>query len=131
MRRVLLQMGLSVDGIVAGGPQGGTEAGARDEDEAVRTWKVKSLHQVGTHIMGRVSYERTTARLDIGQIRSRRPTSEGATVAQSTVRLPTSACLVAPPGSSRQVGMAASQGTRVSLQVAERQQRTQGRDGRP
>ena len=61
MRRVLLQMGLSVDGIVAGGPQGGTEAGARDEDEAVRTWKVKSLHQVGTHIMGRVTYEQMAA----------------------------------------------------------------------
>ena len=61
MRRVLLQMGLSVDGIVAGGPQGGTEAGARDEDEAVRTWKVKSPHQVGTHIMGRVTYEQMAA----------------------------------------------------------------------
>jgi dihydrofolate reductase len=57
MRKVLLQMGLSVDGMVAGGPQGTSEAGEPDEDEAVRRWKVESLHQVGTHIMGRVTYE--------------------------------------------------------------------------
>jgi dihydrofolate reductase len=57
MRKVLLQMGLSVDGIVAGGPQGTSDAGAAEEDEAVRRWKVESLHQVGTHIMGRVTYE--------------------------------------------------------------------------
>jgi dihydrofolate reductase len=57
MRKVLLQMGLSVDGIVAGGPQGTSEAGAPQEDEAVRRWKVESLRQVGTHIMGRVTYE--------------------------------------------------------------------------
>jgi dihydrofolate reductase len=57
MRKVLLQMGLSVDGIVAGGPQGTSEAGAPHEDEAVRRWKVESLRQVGTHIMGRVTYE--------------------------------------------------------------------------
>ena len=47
MRRVLLQMGLSVDGIVAGGPQGTSEAGATHEDEAVRRWKVQSLQEVG------------------------------------------------------------------------------------
>jgi len=57
MRKVLLQMSLSVDGIVAGGPQGTSEAGALQEDEAVRRWKVQSLHQVGAHIMGRVTYE--------------------------------------------------------------------------
>jgi hypothetical protein len=39
MRKVLLQMGLSVDGIVAGGPQGTSEAGAPQEDEAVRRLK--------------------------------------------------------------------------------------------
>jgi dihydrofolate reductase len=57
MRKVLLQMGLSVDGIVAGGPQGTTEAGEPPEDEAVRRWKVQSVQEVGTHIMGRVTYE--------------------------------------------------------------------------
>jgi dihydrofolate reductase len=57
MRKVLLQMGLSVDGIVAGGPTEAGEAGATEEDEAVKRWKVQSLHEVGTHIMGRVTYE--------------------------------------------------------------------------
>jgi dihydrofolate reductase len=57
MRKVLLQMGLSVDGIVAGGPPGAGEAGSTQEDEAVRNWKVNSLRDVGTHIMGRVTYE--------------------------------------------------------------------------
>jgi dihydrofolate reductase len=57
MRRVVLQMGLSVDGIVAGGQQGTGEAGAPHEDEAVRRWKVQSVQEVGTHIMGRVTYE--------------------------------------------------------------------------
>jgi dihydrofolate reductase len=61
MRKVLLQMGLSVDGIVAGGPPGTGEAGAPHEDEAVRRWKVESLQQVGTHIMGRVTYEQMAA----------------------------------------------------------------------
>jgi dihydrofolate reductase len=57
MRKVLLQMGLSVDGIVSGGPEGTSQAGASQEDEAVGRWKVESLRQVGTHIMGRVTYE--------------------------------------------------------------------------
>jgi dihydrofolate reductase len=61
MRKVLLQMGLSVDGIVAGGPQGASQAGADHEDEAAVRWKVESLHQVGTHIMGRVTYEEMAA----------------------------------------------------------------------
>jgi dihydrofolate reductase len=57
VRKVLLQMGLSVDGIVAGGPPGTGEAGATEEDAAVRRWKIQSLGEVGTHIMGRVTYE--------------------------------------------------------------------------
>ena len=61
MRKVLLQMGLSVDGIVAGGPTGTGEAGATAEDESVKRWKVQSLHEVGTHIMGRVTYEQMAA----------------------------------------------------------------------
>src|ERR1700730_6044685 len=61
MRKVLLQMGLSVDGIVSGGPPGTSEAGAEQEDEAVRRWKLQSLHEVGTHIMGRVTYEAMAA----------------------------------------------------------------------
>jgi dihydrofolate reductase len=61
MRKVLLQMGLSVDGIVAGGPPGAGEAGEDHEDEGVRAWKVASLAQVGTHIMGRITYEQMAA----------------------------------------------------------------------
>jgi dihydrofolate reductase len=61
MRRVVLQMGISLDGIVAGGPQGGGNPGLPDEIEAVRAWKLESLHQVGTHIMGRVTYEEMAA----------------------------------------------------------------------
>jgi dihydrofolate reductase len=57
VRKVLLQMGLSVDGIVAGGPTARGQAGGTTEDEEVRRWKVQSLHEVGTHIMGRVTYE--------------------------------------------------------------------------
>ena len=53
MRKVLLQMGPSVDGIVAGGPTEAGEAGATEEDEAGKRWKGQSLHEVGTHIMGR------------------------------------------------------------------------------
>jgi dihydrofolate reductase len=61
MRRVLLQMGISLDGIVAGGPQGRSNPGPPDEIEAVRAWKLESLHEVGTHIMGRVTYEEMAA----------------------------------------------------------------------
>jgi dihydrofolate reductase len=56
MRRVVLQMGVTVDGYVAGtGGEG--DWGLGDEDPDVRAWKVASLGQVGTHIMGRVTYE--------------------------------------------------------------------------
>jgi dihydrofolate reductase len=61
MRRVLLQMGVSLDGMVAGGPQGTARAGQPEENEAVTAWKVESLGQVGTHIMGRVTYEEMAA----------------------------------------------------------------------
>jgi dihydrofolate reductase len=56
MRRLVLQMGVTVDGYVAG--QGGEgDWGLPAEHPEVRAWKVASLHQVGTHIMGRVTYE--------------------------------------------------------------------------
>jgi dihydrofolate reductase len=56
MRSVVLQMGVTVDGYVAGsGGEGdwGLPPGHPD----VRAWKIASLRQVGTHIMGRVTYE--------------------------------------------------------------------------
>jgi dihydrofolate reductase len=52
MRRVVLQMSVTLDGYVAG--PGGELA---QEPPDVRAWKVASLRQVGTHIMGRVTYE--------------------------------------------------------------------------
>jgi dihydrofolate reductase len=56
MRRVILQMGVTVDGYVAGA-DGDGDWGLPPEDPDVREWKVASLRQVGTHIMGRVTYE--------------------------------------------------------------------------
>jgi dihydrofolate reductase len=53
MRRVVLQMGVTLDGYVAGTGDWGLPA----EDPDVRAWKIASLGQVGTHIMGRVTYE--------------------------------------------------------------------------
>jgi dihydrofolate reductase len=56
MRPVILQMGVTLDGYVAGrGGEG--DWGLPAEHQEVRAWKVASLGQVGTHIMGRVTYE--------------------------------------------------------------------------
>src|SRR5215831_18887895 len=56
MRPVVLQMGVTVDGYVAGpGGEGDWRLPAEHPD--VRAWKVASLRQTGTHIMGRVTYE--------------------------------------------------------------------------
>jgi dihydrofolate reductase len=60
MRRVVLQMGVTVDGYVAG-PGGAGDWGLAPEHPDVRAWKVGSLHQVGTHIMGRVTFEQMAA----------------------------------------------------------------------
>jgi dihydrofolate reductase len=56
MRPVVLQMGVTLDGYVAG-PGGGGDWGLPDEHPDVRAWKVASLSRTGTHIMGRVTYE--------------------------------------------------------------------------
>jgi dihydrofolate reductase len=60
MRRVVLQMGVTLDGYVAG-PGGDGDWGLPAEHPDVRAWKVASLRQVGTHIMGRVTYEQMAA----------------------------------------------------------------------
>ena len=60
MRQVVLQMGVTLDGYVSGtGGEG--DWGLPAEDPDVRAWKVTSLRQVGTHIMGRVTYEQMAA----------------------------------------------------------------------
>jgi dihydrofolate reductase len=56
MRRVVVQMGVTLDGYVAG-PGGEGDWGLPPEHPDVRAWKVASLGRVGTHIMGRVTYE--------------------------------------------------------------------------
>ena len=56
MRPVVLQMGVTLDGYVAG-PGGEGDWGLPPERPDVRAWKVASLRQAGTHIMGRVTYE--------------------------------------------------------------------------
>jgi dihydrofolate reductase len=56
MRRVVLQMGVTLDGYVTG-PGGEGDWGLPPEHPDVRAWKVASLRQAGTHIMGRVTYE--------------------------------------------------------------------------
>jgi dihydrofolate reductase len=49
-------MGVTLDGYVAGlGGEGGWGLPAEHPD--VRAWKLASLRQIGTHIMGRVTYE--------------------------------------------------------------------------
>jgi dihydrofolate reductase len=60
MRRVVLQMGVSLDGFVAR-DDGGLDWGLAAEHPDVTAWKIASLRQVGTHIMGRVTYEAMTA----------------------------------------------------------------------
>jgi len=53
-------MGVTVDGYIAGDGGNGSW-GLPPEDPEVRAWKVASLRQVGTHIMGRVTYEQMAA----------------------------------------------------------------------
>lgn len=59
MRRVVLQMSVSVDGFVAG-PRGGL-GGSLPEDDDLIGWKLGQLRRTGTHIMGRVTYEQMAA----------------------------------------------------------------------
>jgi dihydrofolate reductase len=56
MRQVILQMSVTLDGYVAGAGGEG-DWGLPPEHPDVRAWKIASLRQAGTHIMGRVTYE--------------------------------------------------------------------------
>jgi dihydrofolate reductase len=60
MRRVVLQIGVSLDGFVAG-PGGEGDWGLPPEHEEVTAWKLESVRQAGAHIMGRVTYEQMAA----------------------------------------------------------------------
>jgi dihydrofolate reductase len=56
MRPVILQMGVTLDGFVHGA-KGYEDWGLPPEDDEVVAWKVASLREAGTHIMGRATYE--------------------------------------------------------------------------
>jgi dihydrofolate reductase len=60
MRTVVLQMGVSLDGFVAGA-DGNNDWGLPPECPDVTAWKLGSLSQAGTHIMGRVTYQEMAA----------------------------------------------------------------------
>ena len=55
-RPVVVQMGVTLDGFMHGA-RGYEDWGLPPEDDDVVAWKVASLRQAGTHIMGRTSYE--------------------------------------------------------------------------
>ena len=56
MRPVVLQMGVTLDGFVHGA-KGYEDWGLPPEEDEVVAWKVASLREAGTHIMGRATYE--------------------------------------------------------------------------
>jgi dihydrofolate reductase len=60
MRPVVLQMGVTLDGFVHGA-KGYEDWGLPSEEDDVVAWKVASLREAGTHIMGRVTYEAMAA----------------------------------------------------------------------
>jgi len=55
MRRLIVQMSMSLDGFVAG-PAGETDWQLRSRGEAGRTWIKDKLHQAGLLVMGRKTY---------------------------------------------------------------------------
>jgi dihydrofolate reductase len=60
VRQVVLQMGMSLDGHVAERP-GVHDSLLGGEHPDVTAWKMASLRGVGTHIMGRVTYQEMAA----------------------------------------------------------------------
>lgn len=59
MRRVVLQMNMSLDGYVASGRV--HPGGAVPEDEDLVEWKATRVTKAGAHLMGRVTYEEMAA----------------------------------------------------------------------
>ena len=60
MRPVVLQIGITLDGFVHGA-KGYENWGLPPEDDGVVAWKVASLREAGTHIMGRATSEHMAA----------------------------------------------------------------------
>ncbi|HWI95042.1 MAG TPA: dihydrofolate reductase family protein [Solirubrobacterales bacterium] len=55
MRKLILHMGISIDGFVATA-DGAHDWGYAGEGEAAKRWKLDSLWNAGAHLMGRVTY---------------------------------------------------------------------------
>jgi dihydrofolate reductase len=60
VRKLILQIGPSIDGFVAA-RDGGHEWGYGPEDDAVKEWKLATLRSAGAHLMGRPTYEAMAA----------------------------------------------------------------------
>jgi dihydrofolate reductase len=60
MRRLILQISVSIDGYVAA-LDGSRPWGLGQEDEAAKRWKLDSVTRAGAHVMGRVTYEQMAA----------------------------------------------------------------------
>ncbi|MGH2752293.1 MAG: dihydrofolate reductase family protein [Actinomycetota bacterium] len=60
MRSVVVQMGVTLDGFVHGA-KGYEDWGLPPEGDEVVAWKLASLREAGTHIMGRTTYEAMSA----------------------------------------------------------------------
>ena len=56
MRPVVLQIGVTLDGFLHGA-KGYEDWGLPPEPDELVAWKIASLREAGTHIMGRVTYE--------------------------------------------------------------------------
>ena len=56
MRRLVLQMGVSIDGFVAA-LDGSHPWGYEREDPETKRWKLDSVQAAGAHLMGRVTYQ--------------------------------------------------------------------------
>ena len=59
MRQVALQMGMSLDGYVAG--DGEHPGVAVPEDAELVRWKIDRLAKAGAHLMGRTTYQEMAA----------------------------------------------------------------------
>jgi dihydrofolate reductase len=75
MRRLILQMGVSIDGYVAA-LDGSHPWGYASEDEAAKRWKLDSVYGAGAHLMGRVTYEDMAAFWPTSKSEYARPMNE-------------------------------------------------------
>lgn len=56
MRKLVVQMGVSIDGFVAA-LDGAHDWGYSGQDDAAREWTLASVWRAGAHLMGRVTYQ--------------------------------------------------------------------------